>query len=559
MKKCFVWATMLLCSAFAVFAAPVTFQVDLAPQINLGAFDPSTDVVEVRGSFNDWSGGFALTRVDSTSTIYTGSREIPGDAGSNVEFKFVKVVNGGAVWESTPNRVFALSGSAQTLPISYFENVWEGGSVPVTFQVNMATQQAAGSFDPAAGDFLEVRGSFNNWSGGFLLSPSEANPAIYVGTADVPQAPGARVEYKFVINRGVTGQVVWENDPNRAFTQTAEPQTLPVVYFNNVTGVPVKAIASFQVDMSVQIAAGNFDPATQEVYIRGNKFGWGNPPEGIQLFADPARPGIYTNIFKSDTQLTGDRIEYKAVVWTPDTSETRWEDGANKVLVFEGNEPKDANGYLQAVVGPYYFNGVAPGDILNAETVVTFRVDMRNAHTTGGAAFDPTNDTLSLNGSFLTGGWQPWDSLTETQAFDDGQSGGDTVAGDGIYSVQVTLPRGASTRLEYKYGINGADNEAAVGSNHVRYVRTSGSYTLPVDVFGTMTQEPATQDLGKISIARGTAGKVVLSWAGQPGVRLQKLTSLVGGTISEVPGTDGLSSYEYTASESMAFFRLVKP
>lgn len=557
MKKSFLWAIMLVCSAIGAFAVPVTFQVDLGPQINLGSFDPAADTVEVRGSFNGWGGGFALTPTSAGSTIYTGTREIAGDAGSNVEFKFVKLIGGTANWESRPNRSFTLASSAQTLPVWYYDDVWEGAPIPVTFQVNMGTQQAAGAFDPAAGDIVEVRGSFNSWSSGFVLEPSATNPSIYQGTTEITTGPGTRVEYKYTITRAATGQVTWENDPNRSFTLTAEPQTLPVVYFNNVTGVPVKAAVTFQVDMSVQTAAGRFDPATQEVWIRGNKFGWGNPPEGLQLIADASRPGIYTNIFKSDTQLTGDRIEYKAVIWTPETFTTTWEDGGNKVLVFEGTEPKDPAGYHQLVVAPWYFNGVAPGDLLTADTVVTFRVDMRNARTTEGVAFNPQVDTVVLNGSFFPGGWQPWGSV-ETVLSDDGLNGGDTTANDGIYSAQVTLPRGSGTRLEYKYGINSLDNEAASGSNHVRYVRATGTYTMPVDVFGTMTQENATQDLGRLSISKGTAGKVVITWQGQPGVRLQKLTAVTGGTVTEVPGTDGQSTYETTANEPMAFFRLVK-
>jgi hypothetical protein len=560
MRRHIILLALSLCTAFSALGVPVTFQVDLGPRINIGEFDPTTDLIEVRGSFNDWSGGFALTNSTENPTIYKGTRDITGTAGSNVAFKFVQVRGDVLTWESTPDRPFALPETATTLPLAYFNTVWEGAPVQVSFQVNMATQQAAGAFVPSAGDFVEVRGGFNGWSGGLTLTPTAGNPDIYEGTADVPDAPGARVEYKFVLNKAATGAVTWENDPNRGFTQTAEAQTLPVVYFNNVTGTAVKAAINFQVDMSVYIAAGLLDTNTQEVYVRGNKMGWGNPPaEGLQLIADTSRPGIYTNTYRTDGQITGDRVEYKFTIWTPDSSGTTWEDGANKTLTFTGTEPADASGYHLITVEPTYFNGVAPGTLLNEETVVTFRVDMRNARTTGGAAFDPSVDTVAVNGSFLPGGWQPWDSLSATQAFDDGASGGDATAGDLIYTVQVTLPRGTNSRLAYKYGVNGQDNEAAAGNDRVRYVRATGTYTLPVDTFGTIAQETQTQDIGSVAIARATAGEITITWKGQPGVRLQKLSSVTGGTVTELPTTDGQSTYTAPATDTMGFFRLVKP
>ena len=565
MKRLTPLFALLFCTAFSTLAVPVTFQLDLQSRIDNAEFVPGTDRIVVRGNFNGWAGNaLVLAPTQAGSSIYSANTDVTNQVGSTVEFKFVQVRDGSAdIWENDPNRAFVLPSTATELPVSYFNNVWEGAALPVKFQVNMATQQAANSFNPANGDFVEVRGSFNSWSGGATpLAPSAENPDIYEATADVLAAPGSRVEYKFVINR-VTPEatvVVWENDPNRFYMQPDEAADLPVVYFNNVTGVPVKAAINFAVDMNVYLDAGLIDTNTQQVFIRGNKMGWGNPPtEGLQLFEDAARPGIFTNIYTTDGQITGDRVDYKAVIWTPDSSTVTWESGDDKSLTFTGTEPKNAAGYHQVNVGPVYFDGLAPGSFLNEETVVTFRVDMNNAQTLSREPFNPTTDTVALNGAFLPGGWQPWESLVETQAFDDGVSGGDTTAGDGIYTVQVTLPRGTPSRLVYKYGINGADNEAAVGDDRVRYVRSTGTYTPPVDQFGTMTEESQTQDIGTVSIARGNPGEVTLNWQGQPGVRLQKLSSLSGGTVTDLPTTDGQSTYTAPATDSMGFFRLVKP
>lgn len=554
-------AGLLLGSATGALAVPVTFQVDMSYQEAQGSFDPTVDQVEARGAFNGWSGGFQLAPTVANTNIYAGTFDVSGTAGSAVEYKFVRVTGGNANWESNNNRSFTLGSAAQTLPVAFFNNQWDGAPLNVTFQVNMASQIAAGNFTPENGDVVEARGEFNSWSGGFILTPSEDNPDIYIGTASAPEAPGSQVQYKFHIAR-VGAAEIWENDPNRSFTQTNADQTLPAVYFNNVTGVLIKGAVNFAVDMNAQIAGGHFDPATQEVWARGNKIGWGNPPgEGLQLIADASRSGVYTNTMSLTNIFTAETVEFKFTIWDPATSGTTWEDGANKVVSFTGTEPLNAAGYHVKDFGKVYFNGISPAEILTADTVVTFRVNMNGALPTGGGApFDPLTQAVWLNGSFVNNGsWGAWGAQDPSlQMFDDGATGGDTVAGDGIYSAQWTFPKGSPTRVTYKYGINDLDNEAPSGSDHARYIRATGNYTFPVDKFGTITTESL--DLGNISIALTSPGKVTLSWTGAAGVKVQKITDLANpSTATEVANTDGQSSVEITADGQAGFFRLVRP
>lgn len=186
-----------------------------------------------------------------------------------------------------------------------------------------------------------------------------------------------------------------------------------------------------------------------------------------------------------------------------------------------------------------------------------FQVDVREARTTIGASFDPQNDTIALNGSFRPGGWQPGGGLADTQALDDGTTGGDTNANDGIYTVQLVVPQGTPPRIEYKYGINVVNSEAAQGVNHVQYIRHTESYVLPVDVFGNMSQESATLEIGSLVINR-TAGNVTLTWEGLPGVHLQKLETITG-SATDVTGTEGQNSYEILPNDAAGFYRLVRP
>ena len=388
-------------------------------------------------------------------------------------------------------------------------------------------------------------------AGGFVLSPSAGNPDIYEGTIDVGGTGGGAIQYKFVYNNGADQ---WESRNDRSFVIAGGAQTLPTVYYNDdaVVSVTIKAAVNFQVDLSVQLAAGNFDPATDEVWVRGNRMGWGSPPGGAQLFADASRSGVYTNLYTRDDEVTGTEIQYKLTIWRTDTFETVWEDGDNKTVSFTGDEPVNADGYHVITVAKTYFNGLTPSDVLSADSLVTFRVDMSAAKNGDGSSFDPVTQGVGYNASWVP--WWAWNNpLPEYQLVDDG-TGGDAVAGDKIYTWQHLFPRGSSARIEYKYGIDSGDNEARSGLNHVRYIRAIGSYTMPVDTFGTMTVEPVVSTL---SISAPSGGQVTLTWNGRPGVRLQSASAVTDAAWSDVPETDGQSSKVLTVGANNQFFRLV--
>lgn len=429
-------------------------------------------------------------------------------------------------------------------------------AAPVTFKVNMSVKAAEGLFDPAA-DTVDVRGSFNGWSHVSDLTDEDGDK-VYEGTFEVgDELVGASVEYKYVFVKDGTDN--WESIDNRRFTLEAGGQALPVLFYNNdeVVSLNIKAEINFQLDMNVQIASGNFNKETDEVYVRGNKMGWGTPPQGLKLEEDPARPGVYIGTYPMDSLLTGDLIEYKYTIWKPDTSFTGWEDGANKTLTFSGSEPDaDTDTYLEQSLPKVFFNGLSFNDVLREDTVVTFRVDMSSATRQDGTPFDPENEGVWVNGNFAS--WYSWGSQPdEYKMFDDGTNG-DAVAGDHIYTAQRTIPRGTGRMLDYKYGIESQDNEAGFANNHVRYINADGTYTLPLDTFGNMIRETA-GGLGSISIARNAGGTITLSWNGGAGVLLQKATTLTNPTWETVAGTDGASTAQISADGSSGFYRLTGP
>lgn len=113
----------------------------------------------------------------------------------------------------------------------------------VTYQVNLGVQRTLGNFNPANGDTVLVSGTFStpDWTTTSALTPSAGDTNIYTGTFNNDVTTGNFQQHKFIINPGgnsAAGQLVWESGDNRFFQVTAGNQTLPVVFFNNVTNAP---------------------------------------------------------------------------------------------------------------------------------------------------------------------------------------------------------------------------------------------------------------------------------------------------------------------------------
>jgi hypothetical protein len=323
--------------------APVTnvlvFQVDMTQQIALGAFTPGTSVVYARGSFNNWGNSpdapFALTNdpASSNPNLYTGVFYGPtGTEGGDIDNpgapEFLKYqFDPGTVYETIPaqdtdatgNRVFNLlqTNGTLTLPQVYFNDQPPIPPVTnvVTFQVDMSVQDALGLF---ADQYVEARGSFNNWNGGFQLTNDLASPYTnkWSGVWTIVNAPGATVSYKFWDHYfpGNYETPASTGGGNRQFNMLPTNGTivLPDVYFDDQTLLsilPADTTNTFSVDMTGAVQYGTptpFDPTTDDVYINGDWLGWwgwhtytpGNnvgPPQ-YQLTNNPTgpNPNVYS-------------------------------------------------------------------------------------------------------------------------------------------------------------------------------------------------------------------------------------------------------------------------
>jgi hypothetical protein len=219
-----------------------------------------------------------------------------------------------------------------------------------------------------------------------------------------------------------------------------------------------------------------------------------------------------------------------------------------------------ATGPATTVIPAVVFSDLAStANFLTEDTLVTFTVNMTNAVTTASAPFDPSVSSVYINGDWIP--WWTWGFAPVDPPYGPYQMTNNPV-GSGLYSVILTIPKGNSFTLTYKFSIDAADNELPAYVNHIRYVRNLGSYTLPLDKFGTQGTEP---QLGPLTIGAPSGGSVPVSWVGLPSAYLQTSPSLSSPAWVDHPETagygspSGIYSTNYPMSSGALFFRTTNP
>jgi glycosidase len=155
----------------------VEFQVNMNEQINQGNFDPSSDFVDIAGSFNSWGDPGLVLNDDNSDGIYLAVETF--NIGQQIELK--ARING--AWDG--NEEFPGGGSNRSFTISENDVIefWYNDEVPDNIlQVNIS----ASSNFAVPGEVIQFtdlsNGSPISWewgfSGGTPTSSTEQNPVI---------------------------------------------------------------------------------------------------------------------------------------------------------------------------------------------------------------------------------------------------------------------------------------------------------------------------------------------------------------------------------------------
>jgi hypothetical protein len=414
-------------------------------------------------------------------------------------------------------------------------------AVPVTYQVNLSVQAALGNFNPGNGDTVLVSGNWDGWSITNTLSVSP-DPDIYTITLD--QAAGSWPNYKFVINPYGTSSgpaLKWEESiPDRWFQVPGAATNLPVVYFDNVTNVSSVIVVpvTFQVDMSVQAELGNFNPATDYVYVSG-AWDW-EENTAVQLTQSVTDTNVWAGTLNI-TNTPGTTVNYKFHMNTFSLGRIWESDGVgpggaqNRQFIF----PETATN-LPAV----YFNNVT--NTTSMVTVpVTFAVNLAVEIARG--VFNPDYDTVHVSGDAVNNWNSPGSQLT--------RSGTNLNLWTGTFDITNVV----GSTVNYKFVQNNSLGIAWENNG----VGPGGAQNRQFSFPETATNLPSVfwNNIGNLgTLTNSVAGdQITLSWGSGPLIRLQSATDLGGGVWVDVPDTLGQSSFTTNTSSGMECFRLIGP
>ena len=341
---------------------------------------------------------------------------------------------------------------------------------------------------------------------------------FYSGLVLIPRDSvdvGQTIEYKFVIAADDDPDAdpkTWESRDNRTFPIPIgkADTTIHWVWFDDVRPVPFTGndtvTVNYTVDMSTAIQERGF--ATGDtLLVQAGWSGTARDPNG----ASPTRTILtqqgFTNTYVGSETLVvkkGAQVFYQYYVQKEgqDIRETYFNfdfDPADplaerRIFVPESDvvEVMDTEeSQVSANRMPRFRNSA----VLARAVTVTWELDLRPAVyqvLAGDTLVDiqgnenvTSTDFIFDNGVWMngpaTGEWTTWGlTLRETTAkmmVDDGTNG-DAMAGDTIYTVQfMYAPDSTGSKRfvgqEYKFGINGGDNEGGFGNNHIANIDDS--------------------------------------------------------------------------------------
>jgi len=368
----------------------VTFKVDMNVQMLKGNFDPVTQVVRCAGAFQDWSPSLAPDMEDSDGDgVYEVTYAMSGN--TRYEYKFLIGTDWGQdEFQGQPNRAVDVGGSDTTLAAVYFNDesavsfpASSDSTIVLQVAVNMTRQIQLGNFDPDV-DVVRCAGAFQSWSP--ADAPDMSDPdgnGTYVTTYEV--APNTTYEYKFLIGTD-WGNDEFQGQPNRSVTVAANDTALKPVYFDDdpyvvpVGGDTVNV--TLQVDMSVKILEGLFDPATDVVRCAGDFQGWspGDAPDMDDADGD----SIYVVTYPMSANA---EHQFKYIIGTD------WgnNEDNNRVIMIGAND---------TIIPPVYYND---DDVVTdlQDGSINFKVRMDVMAEV--LIFDPLKDSVQVRGGF--NGW----------------------------------------------------------------------------------------------------------------------------------------------------------
>ncbi len=404
-------------------------------------------------------------------------------------------------------------------------------SIAVWVRVNM---QGWEGFN-AATDKVGIRGAASpdylgnlSWGHTLFLNPEQPHgnggsrqytaENFYSGLVLIPKSEVNEndvIEYKFVIAGSDDPDAdpkTWESRNNRSFTIDAakSDRTLQWVWFDDVAPVPFKGsdtvVVNYTVDMSKAIQERGFRTG-DTLFVQTGWSGSARDLNGVSPTRTILTKQGFTNTYVGSETLVlkkGATVYYQYYVQKDgqDIRETYFNfdaDPADPLAERRTFVPEediiDLMDTEDSQVSPNRMPRFRNTSVLARDVKVTWELDLRPAYyqvAAGSTLTDiqgvdnvTTTDFITASGVWIngpaTGGWTTWGlTLREDlpkKMYDDGTNG-DAVAGDTIYTAVFFYgPDSTGSKRfvgqEFKFGINGGDNEGGFGNNHIANIDDS--------------------------------------------------------------------------------------
>jgi hypothetical protein len=532
------------------------------------------------GAFNGWNAsGNQMTSGPSAGEY---SYTITGETANT--YDQCKVTDGtfNNTWPG--NNLTFLYDNNGTATIHFWPGVNQDGWIPSSNRV--------GYDDPTNDPGWGLPGTFDNWDGTQVVLQAQGN-GVYSNSFAVPTA--GTINFKLQSPPGNWNDINFgspdfgNGDGNGSFITTTSPQTLPVVldlpngrYYVGAPTLPPTNYVTFQLDMSEQVAFGNFtntDENTNDVdfgqpvntIAAGGSFdNWSTADQLTNytvLYPNDPNPGLKTNLYIGTFAVQGYlpvTINWKYRVDNLDGSYEQpvSTSGGNRVTVITNQN---------MVLPVTYYDDLGLGDLVLSNTTVMFSLYITNGTLSTSTNSDGSNYAFEKGSDsiYVNGPWANWDwgiSIPGNQQMVE-------VGDSDLYTNSYVFPRGSSVYVTYKYGLDGIDDENGSNTNHIREIRSYGpTYSFPQDVWsytilgpGSPTPYPLAglgptnivePDFGYLAIGALSGGNLPITWLGRPAVLLQSSPDLINWTTLGATDATETNSWPYTGGAQ--YFRLIK-
>lgn len=531
------------------------------------------------GAYNGWNASANPMTAGPNAGEYTYT--ITG--GTPGTYDQAKVTDG--TWNNSwpNNNLMFLYDSTGSATIHFWPGSFTDGWLPVANRV--------GYDDPNNDAGWGLAGDFDNWEGTNAVLASIGS-GVYSNNIVVTNA--GSFGYKFQSPAGNWSDINFgspdfgNGNNNGSYATTVANQTLPVVldlpngrFYVGSLALPPTNTVTFQLDMSEQVAFGNFtntdlvstDPnfgqPVNSVAVGGFNGDWGTDHQLTNytiLNPGDNNPGLKTNLYIGTFSTQG----YVPIAFQWKYRVNNLDGGYEQPVSTAGGNRSTTLTQQNTVlpVTPYDDQGL--GDLVVSNSIlITFSIYCTNGTLDDtGYAFQKGVDNIYISGAWL--GWPAWgyQNLPASQQMVE-------VGTSDVYTNSFHVSRGNSINMIYKYSFNGVDDENGTGTNHIREIRSYGpTYAFPQDVWSWTVLQPGNgntypnpglsstnivePDFGYLAIGAPSSGNLPITWLGRPAVMLQSSSSLTSGSWNTLGATDGTQSTNWPNTGGTQFFRLMK-